>query len=259
MAVIVVTGDPGNGKGVFAMWLLEQAVASGRAVYSNIRLNDECPFSDRVALLDDDADEWPVYRGKPAGNGKPASKDYSAFWHYAQRDSVIVIDEADLYFDCKDQDAMGKDIRKYLKEHRKRRHDVIFIVQRVENLYVRIRRLAQRFIVCEWTWRSLRMLQMMAGLIGEQAAMRLSRFVRVEFASEEFSPMSYMTDGAISYKDAQRYFGWYDTEQILGDKTTLDLRVQNGDGLSGGIGATAGEGSERVFAGRDDPGPQAET
>lgn len=236
MAILVVAGDPGNGKGIFAMSLVEQFCKARRPLYTNIRLTPQCPYYDQVVLVDDADDdaksEAPVYRGVPPhrdrlGKLVPASADYCAFWHYMLPGSALILDEADTYFDCTDHSVMGRDVRLFLKQHRKLGLDLIFIVQRIENLYIRIRRLTQRFIVCEWNWRSMRMFQRifapMAGFLtgSESSAMRLSKFMRSEFSSETLSPSSYLGDGAISYREAQKYFTWYTTEQLLGDTSHL--------------------------------------
>ena len=127
--ISVIGGEPGNGKGVFAMSVIEQACLAGRPVYTNIGLTVKCPFYDRVVEIDT-ADD-PVYRGSPggvAGSGKvvKASDDYRAFWHYALPGAVVIIDEADLYFDCTDHSVVGRDFRAFLKQHRKLGMDTIF-------------------------------------------------------------------------------------------------------------------------------------
>jgi hypothetical protein len=197
------------------MSLIEQAVLSGRPVVTNIELTRRCPYYDRVALID--TEEFPIYRGKPALHGKPASSDYLAFWHYVPNGAVVIIDEADSYFDCSDHSAMGHDIRQFFKGLRKLDMDIVCIVQKLPNLYVRIRRVAERFTVCEWTWRSMRILQRMAAWIGVERAMRLSRFIRSEFSDEPFCEFTHLADGYISYQEAVRFFDWYGTKQLVGD------------------------------------------
>jgi hypothetical protein len=244
MAIIIVSGDPGNGKGIKAMQFLEQAHASGRQIYTNIKLRPECPFADDVALLDDPEGKFPVYRGTPAGRDhkgrqQPASEDYCAFWHYVVPNSVVMLDEADAYFDCSDHSAVGADIRLFHKQHRKLKIDLIYIVQSVENLYIRIRRLTQRFVHVEWNWRSMAMFQQMAGVMGVDRTMLWTRFLCGEFGKADLSPKSFLSAGYISYREARdKYFKWYDTEQIIGDTSHLKWAadgsvVRDDDGASG--------------------------
>ncbi|MCC7168684.1 MAG: hypothetical protein IT565_14050 [Rhodospirillales bacterium] len=229
MSIMVVVGDPGNGKGIYSMSLIEQVVLSGRALYTNIELTTDCPYQGDVARIDDPAGNWPVYRGNPPREGKRASDDYMAFWHYTLPGSVVIIDEADLYFDCSDFSAMGRDIRAFLKQHRKLGLDLIFIVQNLANLYVRIRRLATAFDYCEWTWRSKAWPQKLANLIGRERAINLTWFTRSRYRDELFTPGGHLGDGFLSYKQASRFFGWYPTDQLIGDLSHLKWR-ENNDG-----------------------------
>jgi hypothetical protein len=227
VSISILAGDPGNGKGVLAMSFIEQAVLSGRQVYTNIQLREACPYFDRVALIDDPAGNWPVYRGTPAGRDhkgrmQEASDDYMAFWHYVQPGSIVMVDEADAYFDCTDHSTVGQDIRLFHKQHRKLGVDMIYIVQNISNFYIRIRRLAQRFMLAEWNWRSMRFFQNAAQWIGQDRAMAMTRFLRAEFRSEDFSERSYIGGAYVTYGEAKRrFFNWYYTEQILGDTTHL--------------------------------------
>jgi len=191
-------------------------------VYTNIELMPACPFFDRVARVDDVEGQFPIYRGRPGKEGNPASPDYCAFWHYVLPGGVVIVDEADAYFDCTDHSAVGADIRLFHKQHRKLGLDLIYIVQNIQNLYIRIRRLAQRFVLCEWNWRSGRLFQMLGGFVGMERAMNMSRFLRADFGCEDFSPRSHISDGYITYPEArEKYFRWYTTEQLLGDTTHL--------------------------------------
>lgn len=194
-------GRPGSGKSLYMLWILEQFVKAGRKVASNIELTPECPFIDKVALLDDPEEEYPVFREEC--NGKP----YRAFWHYLGPGWAIVIDEADNYFDCTDHGKMAKDVRLYFKQHRKLKHDVVLGVQCVDNLYVRIRRMVQSWIVCEYT-------RSTAGFVEKHFPLSWSRFIRGEYCDQALRQL--VNAGHFWYHEAQRMFSWYRTEQIVG-------------------------------------------
>ena len=214
MAIAVITGPTGSGKTLYALQLLEQQAVAGRPCYTNIQLTPACPWSRRVALMDDD--RWSVYRGSPAVKGKSAaSKDYMAFWHYVVPGSFILVDEADLYFDCTDYGSMGNDIRQFHKQHRKLGLDIVYIVQSLQNLYCRIVRLAQKIVVCDWDYRSNPMLPLLERLVGQ--GKRLSRYHRWEFYELPPSEKSFVGKGWMSHREASRYFSYYKTEQIIGD------------------------------------------
>lgn len=207
--IYVDCGDIGSGKTHWAMSQLEQAVRARRPVYTNIELLPACPYADDVCRIG--TDEWPVVKGEP---GQPG---YSAFWRWCLPGSLIIIDEADLWFDCTDHGKFPAEVREYCKLSRKLGQDLIFIVQNCENLYVRIRRLASRHIVCEWTYRTRRIFGVIEDWCGRPTALRFSKFLRSEFSSPTFNDSSHRGDGMMTYREASRFFGWYRTDQLLGN------------------------------------------
>lgn len=207
--IYVVGGDIGAGKTLWSMEMMEAAVNAGRPVYTNIKLKPECPFMDKVAFVGDS--DWPIYEEKPNAEG------LQAWWDYVTDDALFVCDEADLYFDCTDNSKMGRDARAAHKMIRKVGWDAIYIVQNVPNLYVRIRRLASRFIICEHNWRTERIFRIAEMVLGADRAIYLSRYIRAEFGSESLDQFSKRGEGYYTYREAKRYFGWYDTKQLLGD------------------------------------------
>lgn len=225
--VTVLCGKPGDGKTLYAVWQLAVAACAGRPCATNIRLTPEHPGYDRICLLDDDEGKCPVYEGKPP--------NHRAFWHYLPPGTFVVIDEADWYFDCTDHSAMARDVRQYLKQHRKRGDDIVFIVQNVQNLYVRIRRLAAKFIVAEWNYRTER--------IWRWFPITWSRFLRSEFSSDLFAASTHLGDGHFSYGEAQRLFTWYRTDQLIGD-THFYQAMGGRHGVGGSASDSAGRVSE---------------
>ncbi len=207
--IYVVGGDLGAGKSLWAMDMMRRACDAGRPVYTNIDLLPAAPFHSQVARID--TPEWPVFRERQT------PEQVCAWWEYAVDGALVVVDEADLYFDCTDNSKMGKDCRAAHKMIRKVGWDIIYIVQNVPNLYVRIRRLASRFIVCEHTWRTVRAFRWLEAALGPKRAIRYSRFIRAEFGSEDLSPLSQRGEGFYSYSEAEEFFGWYETTQLLGE------------------------------------------
>lgn len=250
MSIRVICGHIGQGKTLYALSLLGQAVEAGRPTFTNIRLVGG-PYADRVGFLDDD--ECLVCGEHPRDVDKKSGKPrYEAFWHYLPKGSVVVIDEADWYFDCGDFSRMGKDVRQYHKQVRKLGHDLIYIVQHVPNLYVRIRRLVTSFVVCEWNYRTSRLF--------EKLPIGWSRFLRSEFSADDFSPRNHTADGFWTYSEGAAFFPWYRTDQMLGDvsfyraETLRELgitedqaeaskiQVGGGDGVGQGFNPAAGVG-----------------
>ena len=198
----LLSGDVGSGKTLKALkWMQNAALVQRRPVYTNIRLTPQCPFADRVALLDDDEGNYPVLRGQPG------SADYKAWWHYVLPGSMVVVDEGDLYFDCTDHSKLGEDVRQFHKMVRKVGIDVVYIVQSIQNMYVRIRRLTQRFVVCEFTYRTIGAFSWLPK--------SLSAFICAEYADEGLRMVK--KSGRISFGEASSMFSWYNTKQLLGD------------------------------------------
>jgi hypothetical protein len=198
--IYILSGDIGSGKTLHALEWMKHAVFAGRPVFTNIQLLPLCPFHDQVYFMDDV--EWPVLVGE--GPGDPS---YKAWWHFTPPGSLVIVDEADLYFDCGEHSRLGKDVKSVHKMIRKIEVDIVYIVQNIKNLYVRIRRLASRFIVCEWTYRTSPLFTYMPK--------SFSRFIRSEFMDDTLTMHS--RDGHISYREASLMFGWYRTKQLLGD------------------------------------------
>jgi len=198
-----VTGLPGSGKSLYLLWVIWQAVRSGRPVATNIELTPNCPFSDDVILLDDSS-EYPVFVQR--------GKETRAFWHFMPPGVLYVIDEADNYFDSMDFTRLheaGNDVRLYFKQHRKRGDDLVLAVQNLDNLWARIRRMVQSWVICDWNYRSRPLFKYFP--------IRWSKFVREEYGHESMREGTFLSAGFFSYREAQELFGWYRTEQLIGD------------------------------------------
>ncbi len=218
----LVLGVPGSGKSLYMLWLMQQYVNAGRKVFTNMELTPACPFYHKVFRLEADAERLPGFDHLALGRrpfrfpvmtepDKDAGVQFAAFWNYVPRGAAIFLDEGDNYFDSADWDALSvkKENRLYWKQHRKAGHDVIFTLQHLENLYIRVRRQVQSWIVCEWNRRASRAYSYLP--------IWASAFNRVEFASEKFSKASMMGNGRFWYAEAKKMFTWYRSDQIIGD------------------------------------------
>ena len=202
----VVAGDLGSGKTLQMMQWIQAEVLKDRPVYSNIELLPACPFYDKVARLDHPDGSCPILEGDRPKRGV-VSVGYRAWWNYVLPGSFVVIDEADLWFDAAEHGELGHDVRGFHKMLRKVDLDVVYIVQSVSNLYVRLRRLAQRFIICEWNYRVMRAFRWLP--------IRMSSFFRSEFVDEAL--VDERDTVRIPYGEAVQYFGWFRTKQLMGN------------------------------------------
>ena len=144
------------------MEAMEQSWQQDRKIVTNIELLPGCPFHNEAIRIG--TEEWPVVGEK-----------YS-LWDYAPdlfQDAFIVIDEADVDFDCAEQ-KLEQAAKIFLKYARKDGIDIVFILQSLENLNVRLRRLIQRYWFCDHTWRSAPVCQYLGRLIGDERARKLT-------------------------------------------------------------------------------------
>lgn len=258
-----VIGLPGAGKSLFLLSYLEAAVRGGRDVWTNLRIKECCPYFDQVHVMDDDFQrvEWmgkkymgsryPVFQEPDGVDGVP----FRAFWHFCPPGAVIIIDEIDNYLESGDWAKLrgvGREAHLYWKMHRKLGHDVCFTVQKLENLWVKVRRQTQEWVMCESDWRVLHPL-----LVRWMPDWAL-RFRRWRYQDEKLKVE--LDAGTWTRREASRYFSWYDTKQILGPaqltrwgKDTLNVVGEiGGDGaanLRGNTGGVAGTSGQDVVAG----------
>ena len=197
--ITCVTGLPGEGKTLFVVWMIKQFVDQGRIVATNIQLTKDHPsYAD---VLEIGTEEYPIL-----GENK-------AFWTYLPKGCVIVIDEADVYFDSVDHGKMSRQSRIYFKQHRKRGDTLILTVQRPANLYVRIRRL-----VGEWVWcrRDGPHLKDSFGWVWFLIPKRFYRFRRTSFAGEKMHKDDFIRSSHFTQAEAEVLYDWYTTEQLIG-------------------------------------------
>lgn len=215
--ITLVTGKPRNGKSLWAVDELTRQALSGRPVATNIELTPKCPAYDLVYRLDEPVIEgdklvrlnFPVFQEPDEKRGIK----FEACWHHAPRGTLFVIDEADNYWDSS---AFGRlveyEMKSHLKQHAKLGMDYIFIVQKLANLWVRIRRLAQQVIVCEWNYFTEPAFKLFPWLF----PITMSKFIREAYADERLGPGDFIEAGHYRYTEAQKIFGWYETSQVLG-------------------------------------------
>jgi predicted DCC family thiol-disulfide oxidoreductase YuxK len=200
--ITLVVGEMGSGKTLYALNFIRAAVTSRRPVFTNIALKPDCPFADKVALIGDE--QFPI----AARQRNAAGHQY--FWNYISAPrSVVVLDEANIYFDTSMHREMEREAIEAMQYIRKAGMDLVLLCHTIDNLWVRVRRMAARFIVCDHNWRSSRMVRMM----GKD----WSRFWYAEFADKRFCADTVRGVGHFSWREASKMFGWYDTRQIMCD------------------------------------------
>lgn len=197
-----ICGSIGSGKTLYVMSLLEMAVLSGRPVYTNIDILPACPVYGRVARIDDVAGEWPVSRETPGPRG------FRYFWEYLPEGAIIFIDEPDVLFWCRKRSQAEHDLFVYHKQSRKYQQDLYYVLQRPSNLDLSIRSMVQKWVYCEWNYRS-------SSLIS-RLPISWSRFLRAEYSSPDWREAELIGTGYFTYAEGSRFFGWYRTRQTYG-------------------------------------------
>jgi len=205
VTISVVQGPQGGGKSLYGAWLLAQMVEFGS--YDVCATNMECTplhpaFDELVALGDEDAPVWDGTLG---------------FWDVLPDNSFVVIDEADIFFhNSESRDLAKTSARLFFKQHRKRRFDIVLIVQEFEQLWnlLRSRSFTQEFVVCECDsvrmagdWRA-RMVQACI----PRSAWRFRRWVYSVWPPRKAPPLD---TGVLTFKQAREIYGWYRTEQLI--------------------------------------------
>lgn len=197
--ITCVCGLPGEGKSLYLVWLINQMSKSGRLVATNVALKPAHPSFDKVLRID--TDDYPIVSRT------------KCFFSYLPPGCVVVIDEADIYFDSTDHAKIVEQVRIYFKQHRKRGDTVILCCQRPANLWVRIRRL-----VAEWVWchkdGGVDAGQM--GFLWYCVPHCLKRFRRASFAGETMKPGDLVRSASFTMREAEEMYGWYETEQLIG-------------------------------------------
>lgn len=235
----MVLGKPRNGKGLFLLYQMWQYVRMGFPVATNVELLPACPFQHRVMYFDDK--ETPVFQlpvcvavderkkeraredGKlcQCGCERPIrwgslqdGQPYRAFWHFMPPGVVYVWDELDNYFDSLEflkYANVAEDARFYFKQHGKRDDIVIGAVQDINNLWNRIRRMTESFILCEHNYRTRPLLR--------KFPISMSSFIRTEFTDESLDPRHMVDEGYFKYSEAAEMFSWYRTKQLVGNES----------------------------------------
>ena len=143
MTISCYEGLPGSGKSYDATRKLLSNLATGRRILTNIdglqedrqrttiqhyyNMDDQ-QIMDNLVHLDDE--------------------QVTNFWEYTQPGDLIVIDEAQNFFNSRDwQSTTNRELGKWASEHRKRGNDVIFISQDMAGIESSVRRLV------EWVYR----------------------------------------------------------------------------------------------------------
>lgn len=198
----MVLGQPGSGKTLYALWAMGACVAAGRRVATNIALTKACPFQDKVVFLD--GADWPFIQLNKRGEIE------RAFWQYMPAGFVYFWDEVDNDLDASDfsRNNASTELRLYFKQHAKRGDDLFLIAQNLDNVWVRVRRMAARYIVCEYTHRTRPLLRWLPRSFG--------CYLRGEFGHESMTPRTYLGSGHFTIAEAERMFGWYDRCQFIG-------------------------------------------
>jgi len=216
----IIAGLPGAGKTAFMTYLSWRYIQQGALVASAIPYSKHFPGNGRYLPLGEwyragehFKSDYPVFelcKHDAPGAVKAdlrGSLYFRAFWHFLKRGDPwkIFIPEIDNYFDAESYRLIPAEVRGYFKQHRHFCHDIIADCQVVDHLWTRIRRMAQRYIYCEFTARTERMFSSFLPITW-------SSFLHSEFISQEMTPEMCSGTGAIDYPTMREVFRWYHTD-----------------------------------------------
>lgn len=161
-----ILGKPGGGKSMFATKaVVDELLHSHRPIVTNLALNlvllQEYVFSlgrfdidvsSRVRLLEhEEVFRFYLIRGKTLELPAPSTSDGLIDFRPSQEDAeaaggvFYVIDEAHNYFPTKAKIEEDSPMFKWASQHRKLKDYCYFVTQSVENVHVKVRRLAQLY------------------------------------------------------------------------------------------------------------------
>jgi len=129
MAIHCITGLPGKGKTYYMTSLAERFIREGRRIYSNYHLNTD---SELVTYWNN------IYEINNFDDG------------------VILMDEAQRYFNARQWGLLSEDTEIKLQQHRKNGLDVYCTTQHYTRLDVTLRILVHKFYVCSRFWKIIK-------------------------------------------------------------------------------------------------------
>lgn len=202
------------------MALMEWAWRARRPIFTNIKLHPACPFYSWAVYIG--SPEWPVAVEQDLY--KPGCGNPQYYWQYItvlrerygpRFKPLIVVDEVDLFFDSNAHKDFKRAVMWWHKQHAKHGCDIVYIAQVLTNVYKRIRDQGQRYTICEHNYKTARAFSMVERFLGRRRTLALSRFFYFDFTDSKFRNPD--GQGYYGYRDAQRFFNWYDTKELIGD------------------------------------------
>ncbi|MBU0730206.1 MAG: zonular occludens toxin domain-containing protein [Proteobacteria bacterium] len=141
MTIAFFTGTPGSGKTYDAVRKIITNIKSGRKVYTNIDgMEDPLCHEAIKSLLDLDDDEFSK-RFHHLGHNREVIEN---FWNHCEKKSLIVIDEAQKFFNNRDwQTDKNRKFGDWASTHRHEGYDLVIITQAAERIDSAVRALIE--------------------------------------------------------------------------------------------------------------------
>lgn len=145
MAVYFVTGSLGGGKSLAAMWKIDEYLRRGRKIATNMNLHLEylCGADNKNSRVIRVPDAPSIQDLQAIGYGADVSGD--------KNHGLLVLDELGAWFNSRDfADKGRKDVIKYCIHLRKKRWDVLFLVQDFSMVDKQLRgNITQYLVTCQ--------------------------------------------------------------------------------------------------------------
>lgn len=206
MANWFVTGETGNGKTLFAVRMIQDYLEQGRRVATNLDIHVEHMLhEDSKMTLTRLPDKPNVQHLNDMGIGYPMSEKYNE-----KKFGLLVLDECLTWLNSRNwQDKERMQVLQWFLHSRKRRWDIVFILQKAEFVDPQVRDNLLSYHV-----KTFRLDRMKIPIIGKILPIKMPRCsLAVTFAG--YGPGAILQDREI-YK-GHDLFQAYDTEQIFSD------------------------------------------
>ena len=203
----LILGLPGSGKSLRTTEVIIALLQRKVPVWMNLQLSPACPFYGHPEIHYLEVNDGPPVYDPETGKG---------FWDVVPKGVGIIIDEAHQYFDALDHARLPKGLSKYLSQHRKQHHYLVFVTQALGNIYNRIRRNTAQTTYCEDSAQTWPRDQKIRDIFGNYVASWFRCFRRTRYAGCELLPANKLGEVTIPAWEISEQFGWYETEQIVG-------------------------------------------
>lgn len=148
--IYIVTGKTGHGKTAYCIQWVRDALANGRVIYSNTKINPRAMFSKRkyAKLFGDGEIEGDIINASDRDSKRILYWQNFSDWQYF-KNGLVLTDEGIVYFNARKWELLPDHMQMRFVQHRKDELDLLVNVQNYTFIDKTLRVLCERFINVE--------------------------------------------------------------------------------------------------------------